>query len=103
MEGSWASAGWRMQVPAAKSRLNQGDVFILDLGLKVYQWNGSSSSAFEKNKVCDVLYAVYLFCGYQGLIVLADTSRDEGKVQITAARLSRRGKFNRDSASSLSQ
>jgi len=51
-----------MQVPAAKSRLNQGDVFILDLGLKVYQWNGSSSSAFEKNKVCD-----------------------EGKVQITAA------------------
>jgi len=40
-----------LQVPAAKSRLNPGDVFILDMGLKVYQWNGSGSSAFEKNKV----------------------------------------------------
>jgi len=41
----------RWQVPAAKSRLNQGDVFILDIGLKVYQWNGSGANAFEKNKV----------------------------------------------------
>ena len=40
-----------LQVPAAKSRLNSGDVFILDMGVKVYQWNGSGASAFEKNKV----------------------------------------------------
>ena len=40
-----------LQVPAAKSRLNPGDVFILDKGLKVYQWNGSGASAFERNKV----------------------------------------------------
>jgi len=39
------------QVPAAKSRLNKGDVFILDLGVKVYQWNGGGASAFERNKV----------------------------------------------------
>jgi gelsolin len=38
------------QVPAAKSRLNSGDVFILDMGLTIYQWNGSGASAFEKNK-----------------------------------------------------
>jgi gelsolin len=38
------------QVPAAKSRLNSGDVFILDKGLAIYQWNGSGASAFEKNK-----------------------------------------------------
>jgi len=31
--------------------MNKGDVFILDLGLKVYQWNRMGSSAFEKNKV----------------------------------------------------
>jgi hypothetical protein len=39
------------QVPAAKSRLNSGDVFILDLGLKIYQWNGSGASVHEKSKV----------------------------------------------------
>lgn len=38
------------QVPAAKSQLNSGDVYILDLGLTIYQWNGSGASAFEKNK-----------------------------------------------------
>jgi len=40
-----------LQVPAAKSRLQSGDVFILDMGLKVYQWNGSGASVFEKHKV----------------------------------------------------
>lgn len=38
------------QVPAVKTRLTSGDVFVLDLGLKVYQWNGTSASPFEKNK-----------------------------------------------------
>jgi gelsolin len=38
------------QVPAVKSRLNSDDVFILDLGLTLYQWNGSGANAFEKNK-----------------------------------------------------
>ena len=42
-----------LQVPAAKSRLDPGDVFILDMGLKVYQWNGSGASVFEKQKVSD--------------------------------------------------
>jgi len=37
------------QVPAARSRLNSSDVFILDLGLKIYQWNGSGCSPFEKS------------------------------------------------------
>lgn len=38
------------QVPATKSRLDSGDVFILDLGMKIYQWNGSGANGFEKNK-----------------------------------------------------
>jgi len=44
---------WRVvaQVPAAKSRLQSGDVFILDMGIKLFQWNGSDASPFEKNKV----------------------------------------------------
>jgi len=42
-----------MQVPANRSRLVQGDVFVLDLGLTIYQWNGSGASVFEKNKAME--------------------------------------------------
>jgi len=38
------------EVPKEASSLNNGDVFILDMGLKLYQWNGSKSGIFEKNK-----------------------------------------------------
>lgn len=30
--------------------MNGGDVFVLDAGLKIWQWNGSKSSGFERNK-----------------------------------------------------
>jgi gelsolin len=43
------------QVPAAKSSLNSGDVYILDMGLTIYQWNGSGASVFEKNKAVEFL------------------------------------------------
>jgi len=38
------------QVALAASSLNQGDVFILDLGLTLFQWNGSSANRYEKAK-----------------------------------------------------
>merc|ERR1712054_278224 len=38
------------QMPLARSSLNDGDCFILDAGLQIYTWFGSSSSPFEKNK-----------------------------------------------------
>lgn len=38
------------EVPMAAASLNQGDVFILDLGLKLIQWNGSKSSGPERMK-----------------------------------------------------
>jgi len=31
--------------------LKPEDVFILDKGLTIYQWNGSGANPFEKNKV----------------------------------------------------
>jgi len=34
--------------------LNDGDVFILDNGLEVFQWNGSKGGIFEKRKAQDV-------------------------------------------------
>lgn len=33
--------------------MNSGDCFILDLGLTIYVWNGSSSGRMEKVKALD--------------------------------------------------
>jgi len=43
------------EVPAAKSRLTSEDVFILDKGLTIYQWNGSRASSYEKAKAMGYL------------------------------------------------
>jgi gelsolin len=44
------------EVTRNKKSLNSGDVFILDHGLKIYQWNGSGSNKDERMKVCKFLY-----------------------------------------------
>lgn len=40
-----------VEVPMSASSLNSGDVFILDMGLTVHQWNGKQSNVAERNKV----------------------------------------------------
>lgn len=37
-------------MPLQRSSLNQNDSFILDVGTKIYVWNGAASSGFEKCK-----------------------------------------------------
>ena len=39
------------QVAFSKQSVHSGDVFILDLGDRAYQYNGSASSAFERSAV----------------------------------------------------
>ena len=41
-------------VPLSAASLNSGDVFILDLGLTLYQWNGSEANRKEKAKGLEV-------------------------------------------------
>jgi len=43
------------EVPLALSSLNQGDVFVLDNGLELVQWNGTESGVNEKRKGNEVL------------------------------------------------
>jgi len=38
------------QVELSRDSLNSGDVFVLDAGLKVYQWNGKKAGPSEKQK-----------------------------------------------------
>ena len=39
------------EVPLTHKSLNSGDVFIVDAGTEVIQWNGSASGALERSKV----------------------------------------------------
>ena len=42
------------QVESSAASLNDGDVFILDMGLEIYQWNGASCNRMEKAKALTV-------------------------------------------------
>ena len=42
------------QVETSTASLNEGDVFILDLGLDIYQWNGATCNRMEKAKALNV-------------------------------------------------
>jgi len=46
------------EVPLAGSSINSCDVFILDAGLKIYQFNGSKSNGLEKNRGCQVAASI---------------------------------------------
>jgi len=43
------------EVPLARSRITSDDVFILDLGMTLYQWNGSGSNKDERFKAMQYL------------------------------------------------
>jgi len=46
------------QVPMEKASMNSGDVFVLDAGLNLYQWNGSKSGPGEKMKGAQLCRAI---------------------------------------------
>jgi gelsolin len=46
------------QVPTQASSMNSGDVFVLDLGLKILQWNGKRASMNEKNRAATLARAI---------------------------------------------
>ncbi|XP_060587221.1 gelsolin-like protein 2 [Ruditapes philippinarum] len=46
------------QIERNKGNLDNTDVYILDLGLKLYQWNGSGANKDEKHKAMQYLLAL---------------------------------------------
>eukprot|EP01116_Phalansterium_solitarium_P017589 TRINITY_DN4374_c0_g1_i2.p1 TRINITY_DN4374_c0_g1~~TRINITY_DN4374_c0_g1_i2.p1 ORF type:complete len:277 (+),score=104.04 TRINITY_DN4374_c0_g1_i2:163-993(+) len=46
------------QVPLSGQSLNSGDVFVLDCGLKLLQWNGKASSGQERLKAAQLSRAI---------------------------------------------
>jgi len=47
------------EVKLDRSSLNNGDVFVLDAGLSLYQWNGSGAALFEKRKANEVINQLF--------------------------------------------
>jgi len=47
-----------IEVPLTGASINSGDAFILDNGMKIYQWNGKSAGLFEKNKAATLSRAL---------------------------------------------
>jgi gelsolin len=46
------------EVPLERASLNSGDVFIVDAGLKLFQFNGKQSSGIERQKAAAVVRAI---------------------------------------------
>ncbi|KAL4226806.1 hypothetical protein ACF0H5_014784 [Mactra antiquata] len=46
------------QIARKRSNVTSDDVFILDMGLELYQWNGKSASHFEKNKAAEAMQKI---------------------------------------------
>jgi len=46
------------EVKLAFTSLNHGDVFLLDSGLELFQWNGKSAGIFEKRKANEIVQAL---------------------------------------------
>jgi hypothetical protein len=44
-----------VQVERKASSLNHGDAFILDMGLKLFQWNGAEANKYEKFKALEFI------------------------------------------------
>jgi len=52
--------------------LNKGDVFILDMGLALFLYNGVSANRYEKAKGCEMIQKIHNERGARGTITLID-------------------------------
>jgi hypothetical protein len=66
------------QVAPAAASLNQGDVFILDLGFTLYLWAGASANTVEKAKGVEVMARLHAARGGKtDRVVFADASAEQ--------------------------
>lgn len=52
----------RVQVEVSWNSFNNGDIFLLDLGKSIVQWNGPQSNRREKLKVQVAQLRSFFFC-----------------------------------------
>lgn len=64
------------QVPIKASNLNEGDVFILDDGKIIYQWNGAEANRYEKAHAVETVSKVKADRGGKSEIVILESKND---------------------------
>ena len=73
--------------PLNKHCLDTSDVFILDMGLTLYQWNGTTCNKDERFKAAEYLQGIkvskfrFLLCRSKCLLFCSQTERD-GKAKL---------------------
>jgi len=65
-----------MQVELTAAALNSGDVFILDDGMTLYQWQGKSSGPSEKIKAAQLIHAIADERSGKPKIIIIDETND---------------------------
>eukprot|EP00953_Heterococcus_sp_UTEX-ZZ885_P013551 7742-Heterococcus_DN1.PRE.2 len=59
------------EVPLSRDSLNDGDVFVLDNGLQLYQWNGTQAGVFEKRQGQEIVNSINYLAVVIVVLVLA--------------------------------
>jgi len=68
------------EVEFSYKSLNSGDVFILDAGVKLIQWNGSASSGLERNKAAQLAESIEEERnGHAKLTVISEGDKDSAE------------------------
>jgi len=67
------------EVKCDKASLNNGDVFVLDHGLEIYQWNGKTAGIFEKRKANEVIQNLKKERNGKPVSVVLDDLEDNAK------------------------
>jgi hypothetical protein len=79
--------------PCSNASLNTGDVFILDMGLEIFLYNGKESNKYEKAKGAEMVQKFHNERGAKGTIVYMDVEPDHptfwaslgGQIDVTNA------------------
>jgi len=66
------------EVSLDSDSLNSGDVFILDAGMKIFQWNGKQASVKEKNKAGEISRAIREERKGQPVVVTIEEGQEDG-------------------------
>lgn len=69
------------EVPLSRTSLNEGDCFILDAGLQIFQWNGEKSGPFERTKASNIVSEIKSQRGKARSIVMDDAGADQNDDQ----------------------
>ena len=76
-KGEKGNAMIMKEVKLKRSKLNSGDVFVLDLGLKIYTWNGKTSNPHEKMKANEFARSLQSFRGGRPKLVVLDEGQND--------------------------